>query len=346
MKAWLLKGISNLDKDSHPLELAELPVPEPKDSEIRIKVHCCGICHTELDEIEGRTPPQTYPIIPGHQVVGVVEKCGRYANHFKKGERVGVAWIFAACGQCEYCVSGLENLCPDFKATGRDTNGGYAEFMVVDERFAYPIPSAFTDAEAAPLLCAGAIGYRSLMLTGITDGQTLGLTGFGASGHLVLKMSLHLYPNVPVFVFARSKDEQRFALDLGATWAGKVTETPPTNAHAIIDTTPVWTTIIDSLAHLKPGGRLVINAIRKESSDLDALLNISYQDHLWMEKEIKTVANITRSDVNEFLTLAASIPLIPAVETYPFEKANEAILDLKHKQVKGAKVLVCESIYF
>ncbi|WP_158859235.1 zinc-dependent alcohol dehydrogenase family protein [Lunatibacter salilacus] len=341
MKAWLLNRISNLDTASRPLELTEIPVPVPKDFEILIKVLCCGICHTELDEIEGRTPPEQYPIILGHQVVGIVEKCGKHTTYFKSGDRVGVAWISAACGQCEYCVAGLENLCPDFKATGRDTNGGYAEFMVVDERFAYPIPSTFSDNEAAPLLCAGAIGYRSLRLTVITDGQTLGLTGFGASGHLVLKMALHLYPNSPVYVFARSKDEQKFALDLGATWAGKITDTPPQKANAIIDTTPVWTTAVDSLLHLKPGGRLVINAIRKESGDLDALLNISYQDHLWMEKEIKTVANITRTDVSEFLTLAASIPIIPAVETYPFDKANEAIMDLKHKHVMGAKVLVC-----
>lgn len=339
MKAWLLKAISNLDKVSNPLELAEIPLPDPNDSEIRIKVHCCGICHTELDEIEGRTPPD-FPIVPGHQVVGTVDKCGNHTKYFKNGDRVGVAWIFAACGQCEYCASGMENLCPDFKATGRDHNGGYAQYMVVDERFAYGIPSTFSDVEAAPLLCAGAIGYRSLKLTGISDGQTLGLTGFGASGHLVLKMALHLYPKSPVYVFARSKDEQRFAMDLGATWAGRITDTPPHKANAIIDTTPVWSTALGSLMHLKPGGRLVINAIRKESNDLEALLNISYQDHLWMEKEIKTVANITRSDVDEFLGLAASIPIIPAVETYPFSKANEAIMDLKHKHVKGAKVLV------
>ncbi|MDN3690167.1 zinc-dependent alcohol dehydrogenase family protein [Cyclobacterium jeungdonense] len=340
MKAWLLNGISNLDEVSNPLELAEVPMPEPKDFEIRIKVSCCGICHTELDEIEGRTPPGKYPIIPGHQVVGIVEKCGNQTQIFKDGDRVGVAWIFGACGQCEYCVAGLENLCPEFRATGRDRNGGYAQFMVVDERFAYRIPSTFSDVEAAPLLCAGAIGYRSLRLTGISDGQTLGLTGFGASGHLVMKMSLHMYPKSPVYVFARNKGEQQFARDLGATWAGQITDSPPQDTNAIIDTTPVWTTVVGSLLHLKPGGRLIINAIRKESNDLDALLKISYQDHLWMEKEIKSVANITRSDVFEFLNLAASIPIKPAVVTYPFSKANKAIMDLKQKHVKGAKVLV------
>ncbi|WP_162339597.1 zinc-dependent alcohol dehydrogenase family protein [Cyclobacterium salsum] len=341
MKAWLLHRISNLDEVTHPLELAEMPVPEPKDFEIRIKISCCGICHTELDEIEGRTPPEKYPIVPGHQVVGLVDKCGKGSKNFKNGDRVGVAWIFSACGQCEFCLVGLENLCPDFMGTGRDKNGGYAQFMVVDERFAYRIPSRFSDVEAAPLLCAGAIGYRSLNLTGIADGQTLGLTGFGASGHLVLKMARHQYPNSPLFVFARSKEEQAFAMDLGASWAGKVTDTAPKKLNAIIDTTPVWTTSIESLLQLKPGGRLVINAIRKESDDQEALMHISYRDHLWMEKEIKTVANITRSDVEEFLSLAASIPIIPTVETYPFSKANEAILDLKQKHVKGAKVLLC-----
>jgi propanol-preferring alcohol dehydrogenase len=340
MKAWLLNKKSDLHKESFPLELAETPTPVPKPREILIKVLCCGICHTELDEIEGRTPPASYPVIPGHQVIGIVEACGEKATFFKTGTRVGVAWIYTACGRCEYCAAGQENLCPEFRATGRDNNGGYAEYMVVDERFAYDIPSAFSNLEAAPLLCAGAIGYRSLKLTGISDGQTLGLTGFGASGHLVLKAARHLYPQSPLFVFARSKDEQHFALELGASWAGNITESPPHKANAIIDTTPVWNTVVGSLSHLKPGGRLVINAIRKESTDLDALLNISYQDHLWMEKEIKTVANITRSDVGEFLSLAASIPIKPATEPYPFEKANEALLDLKHKHVKGAKVLV------
>lgn len=340
MKAWLLNGISDLMEEHRPLLQAEVPLPVPKGNEILLKVLCCGICHTELDEIEGRTPPSSYPVIPGHQVVGLVHQIGSQARRFKIGERVGVAWIFSACGTCAYCVSGLENLCPDFTGTGRDKDGGYAEYMLVDERFTYSIPSGFSSAEAAPLLCAGAIGYRSLKLTGLTDGQTLGLTGFGASGHLVLKMSRHLYPNSKILVFARSEEEQHFAMQLGAAWTGNINQKPPQNAHAIIDTTPVWDTLVKSLLHLKPGGRLVVNAIRKESQDLQALQQIRYQDHLWMEKEIKTVANITRLDVDEFLALAASIPIKPVIETYPFDKANEAILDLKHKRVNGAKVLV------
>lgn len=340
MKAWILKEITDLSLKSFPLVLSEVAVPVPGDHEVLVKVSCCGVCHTELDEIEGRTPPAVYPVIPGHQVVGFISKCGAQVTRFAMGDRVGVAWIFSACGTCEYCLAGLENLCPDFKATGRDKNGGYAEYMVVDEKFAYAIPSSFSDTEAAPLLCAGAIGYRSLKLAAIRNGQTLGLTGFGASGHLVLKMARHLYPESAIIVFARSSEEQKFALQLGAVWAGDISDTPPMQANAIIDTTPVWSTVTGSLLQLKPGGRLVINAIRKESADLNALLKIRYQDHLWMEKEIKTVANITRTDVEDFLTLAASIPIRPAIETYPFEKANEALIDLKHKHVKGAKVIV------
>lgn len=340
MKAWLLKKTIDLSQKSHPLDLEEVPVPEPGEGELLIRVVCCGVCHTELDEIEGRTPPPVLPVIPGHQVVGIVTEKGDMVHRFKKGDRVGVAWIYSACGECEYCETGMENLCPEFRATGRDSNGGYAEYMVVDEQFAYHLPSGLSDEEVAPLLCAGAIGYRAFKLTGVTNGQTLGLTGFGASGHLVLKMVRHLCPDSPVHVFARSIEEQEFALTLGAARAGDISDAPPEELHAIIDTTPVWNTVLGSLLHLKPGGRLVINAIRKESADVEALLQIRYQDHLWMEKEIKTVANITRKDVEEFLSLADDVPIRPATELYPFDKANEALIDLKNKHVKGGKVLV------
>lgn len=340
MRAWIINHITDLTKDTEPLELIEIKKPVPEDHEMLIKISCCGVCHTELDEIEGRTPPSHFPVIPGHQVIGLVEKSGSKVNKFKKGDRVGVAWIYSACGSCEMCLSGQENLCPEFQATGRDKHGGYADFMVIGERFAYAIPDTFTNEEAAPLLCAGAIGYRSLKLTNLQDGQVLGLSGFGASGHLVLKMALHEYPQSKILVFARSKNEQEFARSLGAYWTGDVSDKPPVQAHAIIDTTPVWKPVVHSLLHLRPGGRLVINAIRKESMDQESLLDISYHDHLWMEKEIKSVANITRKDVGEFLELATEIPIFPAIETYPFEKANSALLDLKHKHVRGAKVLV------
>lgn len=340
MRAWTLDMTHDLRQEKNPLTLCETPLPEPRSEEVRIKIRCCGVCHTELDEIEGRTPPSVFPMTLGHQAVGLVDKIGAQSTRFKIGDRVGVAWIYSACGKCEDCRTGRENLCIDFKGTGRDANGGYAEFMVVNDRFAYKIPDIFTDEQAAPLLCAGAIGYRSLNLSQISNGQTLGLSGFGASGHLVLKMALHLYPDSRILIFARDKSEQEFARSLGAFWAGDFDAQPPLMSHAIIDTTPVWKPIVQSLKNLHPGGRLVINAIRKENVDREWLLAINYPDHLWMEKEIKSVANIVRDDVERFLELAAKIPIIPDVETYPFEKANDALLDLKNKHVKGAKVLL------
>jgi len=340
MLAWKLHRVYDLRKEQEPLVMADVPSPEPKPDEVLIEVSCCGICHTELDEIEGRTPPPRYPVILGHQVVGRIVKPGSAVTAHKTGDRVGVAWIFSACGTCEWCRRGLENLCEHFTATGRDADGGYAQFMTVPEKYAIPIPVDLTDHEAAPLLCAGAIGYRSLKLANLTNGQTLGLTGFGASAHLVLKMVKHLFPDSPVFVFARSEQEQQFARSLGAFWAGGTEDVPPSLAHAIIDTTPAWGPIVFALERLHPGGRLVINAIRKESGDQSALEEMDYARHLWMEKEIKSVANITTQDVREFLKLAAAVPIHPKVELYPFERANEALLDLKNKHVVGAKVLV------
>jgi propanol-preferring alcohol dehydrogenase len=340
MKAWAMTRVADVAKDARPLECVDLPVPEPSRGEIRIRVSVCAVCHTELDEIEGRTPPPFYPMVPGHQVVGVVDETGKGARRHRLSDRVGVAWIFAACGRCEWCRRGEENLCPDFLATGRDVNGGYAEYMVVPERFAYPLPAPLSDAQVAPLLCAGAIGYRSLRLTGLADGEALGLTGFGASAHLVLKMARHRYPQTPVYVFARRKRERQFALELGATWAGETTQRAPEALQAIIDTTPAWTPVVEALANLRPGGRLVINAIRKESADQDCLQQLDYPRHLWMEKEIKSVANVTRSDVTEFLRLAARFSLLPEYETVPFAEANRALAEIRRGDVRGAKVLV------
>ncbi len=339
MRAMVLEAIGPLRENPAPLKLVELPDPVPGEGEILIKVHTCGVCHTELDEIEGRTPPPKLPVVLGHQVVGMVEALGPKSQGFVLGDRVGVAWIYSACGECEFCRRGEENLCADFRATGRDAPGGYGELMVVREAFASRIPDVFTDAEAAPLLCAGAIGYRSLRLTGLKDGQRLGLTGFGASAHLVLKMVNHRYPNTEVFVFARSEGERVFARELGAAWAGDTLENAPEKLHAVIDTTPVWTPIVKALEHLEPGGRLVINAIRKEESDKDVLTRLDYPHHLWCEKEIKSVANVTRSDVREFLQLAAEIPIKPAVQEYPLEEANRALADLKAGRIRGGKVL-------
>jgi propanol-preferring alcohol dehydrogenase len=338
MKAMVLARTENLADNPHPLTLVDLPAPVPGVREVLIKVSVCGVCHTELDEIEGRTPPPAMPVIPGHQVVGYIVAVGGQVSALKPGDRVGVAWIFSACGECKFCRAGNENLCPEFCATGRDVNGGYAEYMTAPDRFVYPIPSAFSDAEAAPLLCAGAIGYRSLRLTGLKDGYRLGLTGFGASGHLVLKMARYRFPRSEIYVFARSAEERRFAIELGAVWAGESGQASPHKLDAIIDTTPVWAPIVSALANLEAGGRLVINAIRKED-DRHNLLALDYAEHLWREKEIKSIANITRRDVAEYLALAAEMRLKPEIQLYPLELANQALAELKAGRIRGAKVL-------
>jgi len=339
MKAMVLNQIGELKENPEPLKLENIPEPIPKDEEVLVKVSTCGVCHTELDEIEGRTPPPKLPMVLGHQVIGRIEKLGSNAKGFNTGQRVGIAWIFSACGVCQYCLSGEENLCAEFKATGRDVYGGYAEYMTVPEKFAYTIPEVFSNSEAAPLLCAGAIGYRSMRLTNMVNGKSIGLTGFGASAHLVLKLVQSKFPNSEIFVFARSTKEREFAKELGAVWAGDTTEQSPEKLDAIIDTTPVWKPIVEALKNLKPGGRLVINAIRKESFDKNTLLELDYSKHLWMEKEIKSVANVTRKDVSELLELAAQIPIKPEIQEYPLEDANQALYELKTRKIRGAKVL-------
>ncbi|MGB5371238.1 MAG: zinc-dependent alcohol dehydrogenase family protein [Flavobacteriaceae bacterium] len=339
MKAMVLHKVVDLKENDSPLTLVELPIPIPKPNEVLIKISVCGVCHTELDEIEGRISPIEFPIIPGHQVVGTIAAPVAGSTKFKIDDRVGVAWIFSACGHCRFCTRGSENLCDRFRATGLDRNGGYAEYMTAEEKYVYHIPDFFSDEEAAPLLCAGAIGYRSLKLCQLKNGEHLGLTGFGASAHLVLKMAKHLYPSTKIFVFAREEKERRFARSLGAYWAGDITDRPPEKPHCMIDTTPAWKPIVESLANLEKGGRLIINAIRKEAFDKAYLQQLSYKEHLWMEKEIKSVANITAADVSEFLELAARAAIKPEFEVYTLEEANRALMALKTKNIRGAKVL-------
>lgn len=336
MKAMVLPKLVSLDKVDTPLELVDMAIPKPGPGEVLIKVDACGVCHTELDEIEGRTPPPKLPVVLGHEVVGRVVTLGPGVATHHKDDRVGVGWIFSSTGADD------ENLSPNFQATGRDANGGYAEFMTVTEHYAYKIPDSFTSEQAAPLLCAGAIGYRSLRLTNLKDGDPLGLTGFGGSAHLVLQMARNRFPNSQIFVFARDADQRDFAKQLGARWAGDTDDMPPEKLQAIIDTTPAWKPVVAALANLRPGGRLVINAIRKQDGDKDALLGISYHEHLWLEREIKSIANITGSDIKEFLELAAEISLQPEVTTYRLEEANQALLELKRGSVRGAKVLVMD----
>ncbi len=336
----ILEKICSLQENTSPLTLVEMTPSTPHGDDLLVKVSACGVCHTELDEIEGRTPPPTLPMIPGHQVVGRVHALGPDAHRYRAGDRVGVAWIYSACGVCRFCRKGYENLCRDFKATGRDAHGGYAEYMTVSERFVYRIPDVFSDMEAAPLLCAGAIGYRSLHLTQLVNGQHLGLTGFGASAHLVLKLASHLYPNTGIYVFARSEKEQAFARELGAVWAGNTHDTAPVKLDAIIDTTPAWKPVVEALRNLAAGGRLVINAIRKESLDQKYLLKMDYPSHLWLEKEIKSVANVTRQDVEAFLALAADMRIRPEIQEFALADANQALVELKERKIRGAKVLV------
>jgi propanol-preferring alcohol dehydrogenase len=338
MKAMVLQKTAPIE--NNPLELKDLPIPQPSKKQIRVKVTTCGVCHTELDEIEGRLEAKL-PIILGHEVVGKVESLGAGASKFRTGDRVGIAWINSACGNCVFCRQDTENLCHDFLGTGCDVNGGYAEYTVVSEDFAYLIPDRFSDSAAAPLLCAGAIGYRALRLTGLHDGQVLGLFGFGASAHIVIQIVKYKYKNSKVFVFTRSgqKDHQALAVKLGADWAGTTGEIPPEKINCAIDFTPAWKPIVEALNVLERGGRIVINAIRKESKDQDSLLQLDYSSHLWLEKEIKSTANITRRDAEEFLPLAAEIPIIPEVREFTLENANEVLNLLKQGKIQGAGVL-------
>jgi alcohol dehydrogenase, propanol-preferring len=342
MKAMLLREIASLKQNETPLALVDISKPQPDEGEALLHVARCGVCHTELDEIEGRTPPPQLPVILGHQVVGRVEgvQSGEtLESAIKIGQRVGVAWIASACGHCQYCLSGQENLCPEFKATGRDINGGYAEYMKVRVDFVHSIPDSISDSEAAPLLCAGAVGYRALKLCNLQDGKSLGLMGFGGSNHIVLKTAKYKYPHSEILVFSRNQQEREFALSLGAAWAGAIDEVPPEGLDAIIDTTPVWGPISEALKRLKPGGRLVINAIRKEEVDKDVLLKLDYSSQLWMEKEIKSVANVTRADVREFLQLAAEANIKPEYQEFALKDANQALLEMKQGKIRGAKVL-------
>ena len=338
MKAMILKKTAPIEEK--PLVLEDLPIPQPGPKQIRVKISTCGICHTELDEIEGRLQSRL-PIILGHEVVGKVENMGAEATKYKSGDRVGIAWINSACGRCNFCHEGNENLCAEFQGTGCHANGGYSEYTVVPEDFAYSIPDRFSDSEAAPLLCAGAIGYRALRLTNLQDGQILGLFGFGASAHIVIQIAKHRFSNCKVFVFTRAqqKEHQNLAKKRGADWIGATGDTPPAKLNCAIDFTPTWKPVVEAMRVLEKGGRLVINAIRKEEKDKDALLKLDYPTHIWLEKEIKSVANITKKDVEQFLALASEIPIIPEVQEFQLEEANEALILLKKGKIQGAGVL-------
>jgi alcohol dehydrogenase, propanol-preferring len=333
MKAMFLRKTGAIE--TRPLEAVELAMPVPTEDQILIKVSVCGVCHTDLDEIEGRLIPAKRPIVLGHQVVGTVSERGKAAKKFKIGQRVGVTWLYSSCGECAFCKAGEENLCNNAKWTGKDADGGYAEYMVADERFAHRIPDRFSDSQAAPLLCAGVIGYRTLRLAEIKNGQNIGLYGFGASAHIVIQVIKYKFPNCKVFVFTKTEEHAELAKKLGADWTGRSGDEPEVKLQRIMDFTPVGECVRDALAVLDKGGRLVINAIRKETP----VPALEYTKYLWLEKEIKSVANVTRQDAEEFLPLAAAIPIVPTIEEFKLEEANEALILLKQSKLRAAAVL-------
>ena len=330
MKAQILEEVAPVE--NRPLKLMDMPIPQPRAGEILVKISACGVCHTELDEIEGRLKPRL-PIVLGHEIVGRVKSSGSGVTKFKVGDRVGVAWIHSACGKCHFCKEGNENLCPEFEGTGCQANGGYAEYTVVSEDFAYLIPDRFTDSQAAPLLCAGAIGFRDLRLSGIRPGQTLGLFGFGASAHIVIQVAK--YWGCEVYVFTRSEEHRNLAKELGAAWVGRAEDDPPQKVNCAIDFTPVGETVPNALRVLEKGGRLVIAVIRKRGP----IPPLDYAQLLWDEKEVKSVANITRKDAQDFLPLAAEIPIVLEVQEFELAEANQALLLLKQGEIQGAAVL-------
>ncbi len=316
---------------NNPLILEKTALPQPGTGQIRLKVHMCGVCHTDLHTVEGELALPTLPMTPGHQVVGIVESLGRGASEHQVGDRVGVAWLNWTCGECEYCRRGFENLCEKARFTGLHAAGGYAEYMIVDERFAFTLPEAFSDAQAAPLLCAGIIGYRSLRLSGIQPGSRLGLYGFGASAHLAIQVARHW--NCDVYVFTRSSEHQQHAQELGAAWTGLAQDRPPVLLDAAITFAPAGWIIPLALSHLRPGGTLAINAVHM--SPIPALP----YELIYGERLLRSVANFTRRDAEEFLQIASEIPLKSTVEIHPMQDANAILQRLKDSQIRGAAVL-------
>jgi len=314
-----------------PLARQELPRPEPGHDEVLVRVEACGVCHTDLHITAGELPPVRLPLVPGHQVVGVVEGCGAGVTQVAVGARVGVAWLYRACGVCAHCRRGRENLCPEAVFTGYHVDGGYAEYLAAPAEFVYPIPDRFTARDAAPLLCAGIIGYRSLHLAEVAPGSRVGLFGFGASAHLALQVARHW--GCEVYVFTRSPAHRQLAADLGAAWVGGSSDAAPHALDSAVVFAPAGQVVADALAHLGRGGTLAINAVH-----LDGLPALDYARLYW-ERTVRSVSNATRRDGREFLALAAAIPLRVATELWPLPEANEALARLRRGAVTGAAVL-------
>jgi len=329
MKAMLLRRTGRAEERL--LEPADLPEPHPGREQVAIAVEACGVCRTDLHIVEGEVAARL-PIVPGHQAAGRVVEVGAGVAGLRESDLVGVGWLSTTCGTCAFCASGRENLCRDATFTGRDFNGGYAQRMVADARYVYPLPAGFSATDAAPLLCAGIIGYRSLRLSEIKPGGRLGLIGFGASAHLAIQVARHW--GCAVYAFTREEHHRRLALDLGAVWAGEATDDPGVPLDAAVIFAPAGDLVPQALARLDRGGTLAVNAIH-----MSPIPSFSY-DALYHERTVRSVANFTRRDAEDFLALAAEIPVRAEVERFPLEEANEALLRVKQGAVHGAAVLV------
>jgi alcohol dehydrogenase, propanol-preferring len=318
--------------DDNPLVMANIPVPEPGDHEILIRVHACGVCHTDLHTVEGDLPLPRLPLVPGHQVVGVVERVGAGANRFALGDRVGMTWFYSSCGTCEFCVGGKENLCAHARFTGYHADGGYAEFMIAPERSAFRIPEVFADADATPLLCGGVIGYRALRLSEIKPGQRLGLYGFGNSAHVVIQIGVHM--GCAVHVFTRTRHHQEFAKQLGAVWVGTAEHTPPEPMDGSIIFAPAGALVPQALTHLAKGGTLVLAGIT-----MTPIPEMHYS-LIYGERTMRSVANTTRNDAEELLKAAARVPVRTVVETFPLDQANAVLKMMKNSALKAGAALL------
>ena len=321
-----------LEEPGQPLKWLEVPVPQPGPEQVLIRVHTCGVCRTDLHVVDGELPHPKLPLILGHEIVGTVVAAGSAVRQFKVGERLGVPWLGYTCGACRYCRGGRENLCEQALFTGWDRDGGYAGKTAVRAAFAVRLPERFADLAAAPLLCGGVIGYRALRVCGIRPGERLGLFGFGASALLAIQVAVHW--GCQVFVATRSPAEQRRALDMGAEWAGSYDEPPPLPLDAAVTFAPVGEVVVAALRALDRGGVVAINAIH-----LDRIPEFPY-DLLWWERQIRSVANFTRRDAQDFIDLAARIPIHTVAEPYPLAEANTALQRLKEGRVSGAAVLL------
>jgi len=319
----------------NPLKMMDVPVPSVGPEDILIRVRCCGVCHTDLHAVEGELASAKLPLIPGHEVIGVVERAGEKAARFKAGQRVGAAWLRSTCGACRFCLSGRENLCESARFNGCHADGGYAEFMALPEKFAYAVPDRFTDEGAAPLMCAGIVGYRALEQSGIKAGGTLGLYGFGASAHITLQIAKH--KGAQVFVFSRSPEHRALAKDLGADWAGTTADEPPTKLTNAVIFAPVGGLYLDALRALDRGGAVVSAGIH-----MSPIPEMDYNKYLYHERKMLSVANATRKDGEDLLRIAAEIPVRASVQTFPLEAANDVLKLLKAGKINGAAVLKVE----